>query len=241
HADWVNACALSRDGRRMISGDDSGLAILWDLPARREIRRWTGQSPNGVVSVALSSDGATAFVAEHRMSRGSFDRPPAQAKLFATDTGEMLLDLLVVKFPDVKARDNSYGYGTTWQKWVGNGFVAAEFSPDGKILALAQGGEIGDAQVRLVDTTTGEEIRSVSKHQYGVCDLCFTADGKHLLTSGRDTSLKVIEVASGKDIATLGKPRGGQFKDWFSAIALSPSENRVAAADIAGIVHVWNL
>ncbi len=241
HEDWVLACDLSSNGQRLITGDDGGTIILWDFPARKEIRRFSAHEMDGVVSVAIAPDGKKAFVAEYRASRGSFDRPPAQAKIFALDEGEMLLDLLVIKFPDVKNRDNSYGYGTTWIKWVGRGFVTSAFSPDGKILALGMGGETGDASVHLIDVETGKEIRTVSKHESGVCDVAFTADGSHVLTSGRDTTLKVIQVSDGKEVATLGKSRGGQFKDWLSAIAISPSGDKIAAADIAGIVHVWTV
>lgn len=239
HQDWVLGCDASANGQRLISGDDGGQVILWDLPGRKEIRRWTGHKMTGVVSTAITADGKKAFVAEYRASRGSFDRPPAQAKIYSLDEGEMLVDLLVVKFPDVKERDNSYGYNRTWSKWVGRGFVTSQFSPDGKTLAVGMGGETGDAQVHLIDTETGKEIRTVSKHKYGVCDVQFTADGKHLLTSGRDTQLKVIDVADGKELATLGKSRGGQFKDWFAAISISPDGGKIAVADIAGIVHVW--
>jgi len=31
-----------------------------------------------------------------------------------------------------------------------------------------------------------------------------------------------------------------QFKDWYSAITLSPDERSIAATDIAGSVHVWS-
>ena len=241
HQGWVQALDLSADGSRLISGDDRGAVIVWDFPARKEINRWTGHPLDGVVSAALTADGGRAFVAEYRSSRGSFDRPPAQAKIFALDEGEMLVDLLVVKFPDVKARDTSYGYGTKWGKWVGRGFVASAFSPDGKLLAVGQGGEIGDAAVYLIDVETGKEVRTASKHKYGVTDVRFTADGGHLLTAGRDTQMRIVRVADGKEVAVLGKSRGGQFKDWFYAVDVSPSGNRLAAADIAGIVHVWTL
>ncbi|MCA9249328.1 MAG: hypothetical protein KDA42_19535 [Planctomycetales bacterium] len=241
HNDWIQACAMSGDGRYLLSGDDAGTAILWDLPARREIRRWQAHKMNGVVSTALSPDGGRALLSEYRSNRGDFDRPPAQVQVVSTATGELLIDLLAVQFPDVEKRDNSYEYGTKWSKWVGRGFVTSAFSPDGKLLALGMGGEIGDAQVHLVDAETGKQVRTVSKHQYGVCDLAFTADGSQLLTSGRDTTLKVIQVSDGKELATLGKPRGGQFKDWLAAIALSPSGNRIAAADIAGMIHVWSV
>jgi len=245
HTDWILGASLSSSGQRLLTGDDGGTTILWDfatdLTARKEIRRWQGHEMNGVVSVALSPDGRKAFISEYRANRGSFDRPPAQAKIFSAEDGQMLVDLLAVKFPDVDERDNSYGYHRTWSKWVGRGFVASAFSPDGKMLALGMGGEIGDAKVRLIDVETGEEIRTAGKHKGGVCDVAFTSDGKFLLTSGRDTTVKVTQVADGKEVATLGKSRGGQFKDWLSAIALSPDESRLAAADIAGIVHVWSL
>jgi WD40 repeat protein len=243
HQDWIYGCALSANGQRLVTGDYGGLVIAWDFPARREIKRWMGHKMDGVVSTAVSPDGKKCFVCEHRMRRGDYDRPPAQAKIFSLDDGAMLLDLLVIKFPDVKDEDrvNSYGYGEKWQKWVGHGFVAAAYSPDGKILAVAQGGESGDSQAHLIDAETGKEIRSVSKHEYGLCDLAFTPDGKYLFTAGRDTCAKVIQVEDGKEVAMLGKPRGGQFKDWFHAIAISPDQSRVAAADIAGLIHVWQL
>lgn len=241
HADWVYGLALAADGRRLVSGDDAGRTIVWDWPRRKEIARWDGHKMCGVVSTAVAPDSSKCFVAEFRMRRGDFDRPPAQAKLFALDGGELLVDLLVVQFPDVKERDNSYGYGTKWHKFVGNGFVASAFSPDGKLLAVGQGGEIGDAETHLIQVADGQLLRSVGKHKYGVCDLAFSADGAHLLTSGRDTTVRIFQTSDGKEVAALGAPRGGQFKDWISAIALSPDERLLAAADISGSIQVWRL
>ncbi len=40
-------------------------------------------------------------------------------------------------------------------------------------------------------------------------------------------------------IQDLGRPRGGQFKDWFHAVAVSPDGRWIAAADMAGQVQVW--
>lgn len=72
-------------------------------------------------------------------------------------------------------------------------------------------------------------------------DLCFSKDGKLLFTAGRDTCIRVVQVDDGKELAVLGSPRGGQFKDWISAISLSSDETRLAAADIAGHIAVWQL
>ena len=72
-------------------------------------------------------------------------------------------------------------------------------------------------------------------------DVRFSTDGKYLLSTGRDTTLRICQVEDGKEVAALGSPRGGQFKDWLSAFAISPDQKFVAAADIAGLVHVWAL
>lgn len=239
--DWVQALGLSRDQKRLISGDDSGQVQVWDLADRKGVSKWSGYPGNWVTSVCLSPDGQTAFVGEFCSPRGSFDRPPAQARLFDVASGKERLDFLKILYPNVKVRDNSYGYATTWGAFVAQGLVAAEFSPDGKLLALAQGGETGTGKVHLMDVETGKLVRSVSGHQSGACDLTFSADGKYILSTGRDTVLRICQVADGKEVAQLGKARGGQFKDWFHAVALSPDQQWLAAADISGRVFVWKM
>ena len=155
----------------------------------------------------------------------------------------MKLDLLKVWTPKVKDKDriDSYGYAQTWGKLMKRGLVCAAFSPDGKLLAVGQGGETDTGKVHLIDTKTGEIVRTVSGHRYGACDVKFSADGKYILSSGRDTTVRICQVDDGKEVAALGKARGGQFKDWMHGIAISPDQKWVAAADIAGIVHLWQL
>jgi WD40 repeat protein len=239
HKDWVKGFGLSGDGRRFVSGDDAALVTVWNLPDRKRISQWTGYPGDGVTAAALSPDGKTAFVAEYRAPRGDFDRPPAQVRFWDAEKGTEKLDVLKVMFPKVKVRDNSYGYAQVWGKFVARGLVAAAFSPDGKLLAAGQGGETGTGKVHLIDTAAGKLVRSVSGHQNGVTDVTFSADGKYVLSTGRDTCVRVCRVSDGKQVAQLGKPRGGQFKDWYHAVAISPDQRFVAATDIAGSVRVW--
>lgn len=240
HRDWIQALGMSRNGQRIISGDDGCVSIVWDLASRAEVSRWKGHPLDWVVSAALTSDGQSAFTAEYSHPRGDFDRPPAQARFWNASTGEERLDLLVVQFPDAKARDNSYGYAETWSKFVGRGFVCADFSPDGKLLAVGKGGEIEKGIVHLIDVESGKLLRSTPNgHQNGVTDVKFSANGEFVLSTGRDTTLLISRVADGQEVARLGKSRGGQFKDWLSALAVSPDETTLAAADISGIIQVW--
>jgi WD40 repeat protein len=98
---------------------------------------------------------------------------------------------------------------------------------------------LGAGEVHLLDATTGKLVRDVSGHQNGVTDAVFSSDSKYLVSVGRDTSVRVCRVSDGKEVAVAGAPHGGQFKDWLSAVALSPDGRFLAASDIAGLVHVW--
>ena len=241
HADWIHALAISADGRRLISGDASSQVIVWDVVERKEVARWRGRPWNWIVAAALSPDGQTALVSEYRYKRDDFDIPAAALKLWNVADDSEKLDLLKVQFPKLNADDTSYGAAQMWRKFVANGLIAADYSLDGKLVALGQGGETDTGKVHLLDTATGQLVRTISGHQYGVTDVRFSADGKYLLSTGRDTTLRICQVEDGKEVAVLGSPRGGQFKDWLSALAISPDQKFVAAADIAGLIHVWSL
>ncbi|MCA9175023.1 MAG: hypothetical protein KDB14_11125 [Planctomycetales bacterium] len=243
HEGWVNGLDLSADGKRLISGDDRCLTIVRDLAAGAEVSRWRGYDRVWVRSAAISPDGKLAFTCEFAGRRSDFDVPAAQARLWNADDGSLKLDLLKVWTPEIKEEDrgDTYGYLQKWSKLIKRGLVCAAFSADGQLLAVGQGGETDTGQVHLVDVATGKIARTVSGHRYGVCDVKFSADGRFVLSAGRDTTVRICEVSSGKEVAQLGKERGGQFKDWLHALAISPDQSRVAAADIAGSVHVWRL
>ncbi len=241
YRDWVLSLGLSRDEKRILAGDASGLVIAWDLAARKPISQWTGHAWNGAVAAALSPDGQTGLVSEYRYKRDDFDIPAAALKVWNIADGTEKLDLLKVQFPKLKPEDSSYGAAQVWRKFVADGLIAADFSPDGKLIAVGQGGETGTGRVHLLDAETGKLIRTVSGHRNGVCDVKFSADGQYLLSSGRDTMVRICQVKDGNQVAALGKERGGQFKDWLHAIAISPDQKTIAAADIAGMVHIWQL
>jgi len=239
HKEWIYALGISDDGTRLISGDAASQVIVWDVATRKAVSTWAGHPWNWIVAAALSADGKTALVSENRYKRDDFDVPSPGLKLFDVATAKETLDLLKVQFPKLNPLERGYGPSQSWRKFVGNGLIAAAISPDGKLVAVGQGGETETGKVHLLDATTGKLVRDVSGHMSGITALLFTADGKHVISTGRDTCVRICQVADGKEVAVLGAPRGGQFKDWFSAVAISPDERRIAAADIAGTVHVW--
>jgi WD40 repeat protein len=220
HREWVLGLALSPDGRTLVSGDDAGQVIVWDGLDDKESHRWSVKG--WVYALALSPDVRQLLVSE---------RVP-----LVFDSGR----LSAVKLCDPATGKLQHDLSATFKEHIS----AAAFSPDGKVLALGRGGEAEGptGKVWLVDPATGKKTRELAPaHACGVTDLVFHPDGKHLASSGRDTVVRLWQVADGKLVKELGKPRGGQFKDWIHAVAISADGRWVAGADMAGQVQVWAL
>lgn len=241
HSDWILTLAASGDGKRWISGDAAAHVVVWDAEQAAPLAQWRGHAWNWIVAARLAPDGQTAVVSEFRYKRDDFDIPTAAFKIWAVADQSERLDILKVQFPKLKADETSYGAAQPWRKFLADGLVALAYSPDGQLIAAGQGGETDTGKAHVVDAASGQVLRTISGHQYGMTDLCFSRDGTLLFTAGRDTCVRIVRVADGQELAVLGAPRGGQFKDWISAIALSPDEQYLAAADIAGHVAVWRL
>lgn len=120
---------------------------------------------------------------------------------------------------------------------------AADFSRDGKTIAFAEGGEFNNAtgKAYLYDAQTGKKRLDLPGHYGGVAAVAFSPDGKRLATGGRDTMVRVWQVSGGKKIAEFGKSRGVQSRDWIHAVAWSTDGQWIAAADMGGFVHVYQL
>jgi len=220
HKEWVVNLDLTRDGKTVISGDDGGHVIIWDRESKAIQKRW--QVKGWAYALALSSDKKQACVGE-RFPLVFDGGRHAAIKLWDTSTGEATKDLSA--------------------EFKGMHMAAAAYSLDGKVLAVGRGGESDGASgiVTLLDPANGKKIKALTPgHISGLTDLAFHPDGKHLASAGRDTVVRIWEVASGKLVSEVGKSRGGQFKDWIHAVSWSADGAWLAAADMAGAVNVWH-
>src|SRR5262245_42490879 len=104
------------------------------------------------------------------------------------------------------------------------------FSPDGKLLASAG----YDRTIKLWDTATGKEVRTLKDHSDTIYGLSFSPDGKLLASAAADRALKVWDVASGKRLYTLG-----DNTDWVYAVAWSPDGKHLAAGGVDRSIRVW--
>ncbi|HLF95074.1 MAG TPA: hypothetical protein VJB14_16515, partial [Planctomycetota bacterium] len=62
HEEWVRSLCLGAEGKRLLSGDDRGVAIVWDAAEAKEVKRF--QVAGWLRAAALSKDGARAATCE---------------------------------------------------------------------------------------------------------------------------------------------------------------------------------
>jgi WD40 repeat protein len=220
HKDWVQALSMTPDGKTLLSGDDKGEVVVWDLQSGKEMRRW--KLGGWAWGLGISPDGQSAIIAE-RVPLVFDSGARSGLKIWNVQSGTVKADL---------GKENK------------ERMAAAAYSPDGKWLAVCRGGEANglSGKITLLDPTTGKKLRETSPgHLDGATDLAFHPDGKHIFSAGRDTLVMIWRLEDGKHVRDLGQGRGGQFKDWICAIAISPDGKRLAAADMAGQVQIYSL
>jgi WD40 repeat protein/tRNA A-37 threonylcarbamoyl transferase component Bud32 len=97
-----------------------------------------------------------------------------------------------------------------WEVKLKGLLFAVEFSPDGRSLAASAAALIDPTyrgEVVLLDAATGERRQAFVGHAAGVSCLAFRPDGERLATGSTDKTVKVWEVATGREVGALtGSP-----------------------------------
>ena len=113
-----------------------------------------------------------------------------------------------------------------------DGVLAVRFSPDGRFLALGCARGI----VALWELAHRWYSATWSGHFLSTFGLAFSADGRRLLTTGRNPrdAVKLWDVATMKELLVL--PAEGQI---FCDVGFSPDGNTLVANSLGGVAHFW--
>ena len=60
-----------------------------------------------------------------------------------------------------------------------------------------------DCTVKVWDLTSGQELRTLAGHAYGVNSVAVSADGRLALSGSYDRTVKVWDLTSGQELRTL--------------------------------------
>lgn len=236
HADWVNACAISPDGQRIVSASDDGTLKVWDLSSGRLLSTLQGHA-TGVRSCAIGPDGQRAVSAA----------ADGTLKVWELATGQLLPSLhghsgwiyACAISPDGQ-RVASASDDETLKIWeVSSGRLLATFeghsrrvkgcaiSPDGRRVVSAS----LDGMLKVWELATGRLLFTLEGHVDGVNACAVSSDGQHIITAGSDGKLTTWDAATGA--------RADTVHGMSPFVCVTASREIVCAGDASG--NLWLL
>ena len=113
---------------------------------------------------------------------------------------------------------------------TGDTVFGVSLSPDASRLAAG----CTDNTVRIVDTSTGKELAKMGAHENWVLGTVFGADGKRIVSVGRDRSAKLTDAASGAFQENVNLLRGE-----LTAIARHPAKEIVVIGGDDRVPYIY--
>ncbi|HEU4937327.1 MAG TPA: TIR domain-containing protein [Vicinamibacterales bacterium] len=209
----VWSCAVSPDGAFVVTAHYDGILIVWDASTGVERHRLSGHA-SWVRGCAVSPD--STFIVS-----ASFDR---RAHVWNAATGELIRVLS----------------GHT------DGVTHCAVAPDNRMIVTAS----LDASIRIWDVATGNPVRTIAEqwaetkggwlesrfggHLAAVWHCAISPDGSCLVSASSDQTLKVWQIATGKELRTLAGHTAA-----VQGCAFSRDGNLIASAGGDGDLRIW--
>ncbi|KIJ05248.1 hypothetical protein PAXINDRAFT_93722 [Paxillus involutus ATCC 200175] len=248
HGSWVEGFAVTKDGRRMLSGDEHGLLKVWDLETHQPIAEWGGHEAI-ITCIAMSRDDQLVASGDNKgriVIREMNLKEDGQIK-YAIETGSRGV-LSICFSPDGTKLASGHVDNMIRVFDVENGdlilgpieghtsvVASVVWSLDGSRLFTAS----HDTSIRFWDSETGKAIGDpLTGHgpTFSVHALSLSPDGTKPASASSDRTVRFWATDSGDPIGEPLQHEGG-----VGAITFSPSGEFLACAEHSGEVSIWRV
>jgi len=115
-------------------------------------------------------------------------------------------------------------YGVSW-------------SPDSKLVAVG----CPDNTVRAIEATSGKQVMQMGSHSDWVLSTTFSAKGDHVISGGRDMSVKLTELATQRFVDNVTSITPGALKGGVLALATHPEFDHIVTGGSDGLPRVYRV
>lgn len=208
----VTATRFAPDGQRLLAAFEDGSVRLWNIDAPGDatvLSRDSIMYPGADrTRAAFSRDGSMVLTAPYQLE-GSYGpgAKTAAARLWDVGTGQLRRSL---------AHPN---------------LTSAVISPDGRRVVTA-----GGTRIVMWEGDSGRMLNALDDHEAEVVYVDFSPDGKWLVTSAKDDTVRIRNAADGTLVSVLRVPG----KSFLLGAALSPDNRWVVTVSNDDPMRVWN-
>jgi WD40 repeat protein len=261
HRGGVTHIAFHPDGKKLISATREARIWLWDLEARRPIRRIypRGKSfdatptrtgpPRRIEAIAFSPDGK--MIGEVAMESSL----STALRLWDPATGEPIRVLAegvenmrcVAFSPDgelvaTNARNtNRWGHKIVLRN-PQTGEVVGELSEErlaATLLTFSADGKLlasaGGRKIHIWDVPARKRLHAITSHEKAIRSICFSPNGKWLASASADDTIHVWNTETGKLDREIEAEQDGVY-----AVAFSPTGKTIASAGADRTIKLWS-
>jgi WD40 repeat protein len=243
----IAACALSSDGKLLVSGSIDHTVKLWEASTGLELRTFYGHL-DSVTAVSISPDGKVAASAGMDDTVRLWDVDSGQPlRIMPGQTTRSTLSyspdgrwLVLGQFDGtVLVWDVAHFYNEQTIAADTGQITAVAISANSKWMASAG----KDLKVKIWNLATGELTRTLTGHTGELTGISFSQDGKLVATSSRDQTLKIWRTDTGAQVKQVDisadDPKDSYQLNAFYSVAFNPDGNSLIAGDVSH-GYVWD-